>query len=199
MKLENKNIGLAITGSFCNFSEVKGVIDSLKRQKVNKIIPIVSDCAKNFNTRFYKAKDFIKMLEENTGENVIDSIVKAEVIGPKNLVDIIVICPCTGNTLAKLANGITDTPVLMAIKSHIRNNKPVVIGVSTNDGLGKSLKNIAELIDTKNMYLIPFRQDDFLVKPKSLVLDYTYVISTIENALEGIQIQPIIARENHSV
>ena len=193
MKLENKSIGLAVTGSFCNFSEVRGIIDSLKRQNVKKIIPIVSDSTKNFDTRFYKAEEFIKMLEENTGNKVIDSIVKAEVIGPKDLVDIMIICPCTGNTLAKLANGITDTPVLMATKSHIRNNKPVVIGVSTNDGLGKSLKNIAELIDTKNMYFIPFRQDDPKIKPKSLVLDYTYLVSTVEKALDGIQIQPVIA------
>lgn len=194
MKLENKSIGLAVTGSFCNFSEVRGIIDSLKRQNVKKIIPIVSDSTKNFDTRFYKAEEFIKMLEENTGNKVIDSIVKAEVIGPKDLVDIMIICPCTGNTLAKLANGITDTPVLMATKSHIRNNKPVVIGVSTNDGLGKSLKNIAELIDTKNMYFIPFRQDDPKIKPKSLVLDYTYLVSTVEKALDGIQIQPVIAK-----
>lgn len=194
MKLENKKIGLAITGSFCNFSEIKGVIETLKEEKVQKIIPIISDSAKNFDTRFYKAKDFVKMLEDTTKNKVIDSIVKAEVVGPKNLVDIIVICPCTGNTLAKLANGITDSPVLMAVKSHIRNNKPVVIGVSTNDGLGKSLKNIAELIDTKNMYFVPFRQDDFVSKPKSLVLDYTYIISTIENAFDGIQIQPFLAR-----
>lgn len=194
MKLENKKIGLAITGSFCNFSEIKGVIETLKEEKVQKIIPIISDSAKNFDTRFYKAKDFVKMLEDTTKNKVIDSIVKAEVVGPKNLVDIIVICPCTGNTLAKLANGITDSPVLMAVKSHIRNNKPVVIGVSTNDGLGKSLKNIAELIDTKNMYFVPFRQDDFVSKPKSLVLDYTYIISTIENAFDGIQIQPVLAR-----
>lgn len=194
MKLENKNIGLAITGSFCNFSEVKGVIDSLKDSNVKNIIPIISDATRSFDTRFYKAKEFIKMLEESTGNKVIDSIVKAEVIGPKNLVDIIVICPCTGNTLAKLANGINDTPVLMAVKSHIRNNKPVVIGVSTNDGLGKSLKNIAELMDTKNMYFVPFRQDDCVVKPKSLVLDYTYIVETIEKALDGIQIQPVIAR-----
>lgn len=196
MKLENKSVGLAITGSFCNFSEVRGVIDSLKEQNVSKIIPIISNSAKDFDTRFYKAKEFYKMLEDNTKNKVIDSIVKAEVVGPKNLVDVIVICPCTGNTLAKLANGITDTPVLMAVKSHIRNNKPVVIGVSTNDGLGKSLKNIAELIDTKNMYFIPFRQDDYISKPKSLVLDYTYVIDTIENALDSVQIQPVLARVN---
>ena len=193
MKLENKSIGLAVTGSFCNFSEVKGVIDSLKAENVKKIIPIVSYSTKKFDTRFYNADEFIKMLEENTENKVIDSIVDAEVVGPKNLVDIILICPCTGNTLAKLANGITDTPVLMAVKGHIRNNKPVVIGVSTNDGLGKSLKNIAELIDTKNMYFIPFRQDDYSKKPKSLVLDYTYVIKTLEDAFDGKQIQPVLA------
>jgi len=194
MKLENKRIGLAITGSFCNFSETKGVIEKLQEENVEKIIPIISNSTKNFDTRFYKAKEFVKMLEDTTKNKVIDSIVKAEIVGPKDLVDIIVICPCTGNTLAKLANGITDTPVLMAVKSHIRNNKPVVIGVSTNDGLGKSLKNIAELIDTKNMYFIPFRQDDCVAKPKSLVLDYTYITKSIELAFDGIQIQPVLAR-----
>lgn len=194
MKLENLKIGLGITGSFCNFNRIKEVIDSLKKQNVSKIIPIVSYNTKNLDTRFYKAKEFIKMLEDNTNEKIVDTIVKAEPIGPKNLVDIIVVCPCTGNTLAKLANGITDTPVTMAIKSHIRNNKPVVLGVSTNDGLGVSLKNIGELLNTKNYYFIPFRQDDYTYKPKSLVLDYSYVIKTIEDAMDGNQIQPVISR-----
>ena len=194
MKLENLKIGLGITGSFCNFNRIRDVIELLKAQKVSKIIPIVSNNTKNLDTRFYKSKEFIKMLEDNTKEKVIDTIVKAEPIGPKNLVDIILICPCTGNTLAKLANGITDTSVTMAVKSHIRNNKPVVIGVSTNDGLGMSLKNIGELLNTKNYYFIPFRQDDYIYKPKSLVLDYKYVVNTIENALDGKQIQPIISR-----
>lgn len=195
MKLQNLKIGLCITGSFCNFKEVKNIIESLKEQNVSKIVPIVSFNAKNLDTRFYKASEFIKMLEETTENKIIDTIVKAEVIGPQNLVDIIVICPCTGNTLAKLANGITDTPVLMAVKSHLRNNKPVVIGISTNDGLGKSLQNIATLIETKNFYFIPFRQDDYIAKPKSLALDYTYVNKTIEMAMEQKQIQPILARE----
>lgn len=195
MKLENLTIGLGITGSFCNFSEVSGVIDSLKKQNVKKIIPIVSNHTKKFDTRFYKAKEFMKMIEDHTGEKVIDSIVKAEPIGPKNMVDIIVICPCTGNTLAKLAVGICDTPVTMAIKSHIRNNKPVVVGISTNDGLGATLKNIGELLNTKNYYFIPFRQDDYTYKPKSLVLDYSYVIETIEEAMEGKQIQPVISKK----
>lgn len=195
MNLENLKIGLGITGSFCNFNEVKNVIESLKQEKVSEIIPIVSFNTKNLDTRFYKAKEFITMLEETTNNKVIDTIVKAEPVGPKNLVDVIVICPCTGNTLAKLAHGITDTPVLMATKGHLRNNKPVVIGVSTNDGLGKSLQNIATLIDTKNFYFIPFRQDDYLSKPKSLVLDYTYIIDSIKLAMVQKQIQPILARE----
>ena len=133
------------------------------------------------------------MLKDESGNSIIDSIQKAEPVGPKNLVDIILVCPCTGNSLAKLANGITDTPVLMAIKGHVRNDKPVVIGVSTNDGLGVSLQNIAKLINTKNIFFVPFRQDDYIAKPKSLVLDYTYVIDTIKYALKGKQLQPVLA------
>ncbi len=193
MQLKDKIIGLGITGSFCNFKYVKDVIDELKSQNVEKIIPIISNNVKNLDTRFYKAKDFREMLEKNTNQDVIDSIVKAEPIGPKGMVDILLICPCTGNTLAKLASGITDTPVTMAVKSHIRNNKPVVIGLSTNDGLGSSLKNIGQLINTKNFYFVPFIQDDILAKPKSLVLSYNKVIETLENALEGKQIQPILS------
>ena len=196
MELENLKVGLAITGSFCNFSETSNVIDNLLKDGVKEIIPIISASTKDFDTRFYKAKEYVKMLEEKTGNKAIDSIVKAEPVGPKDLVDIIVICPCTGNTLAKLAHGITDTPVVMAVKSHIRNNKPVVIGVSTNDGLGVSLANIGILLNTKNMYFIPFRQDAPKAKPKSLVLDYRYVNETIKLAINGKQIQPIIACNN---
>lgn len=193
MQLNNMKIGLGITGSFCNFKYVKEVIDELKGQNVEKIIPIISNNVATLDTRFYKADDFRKMLEENTKQEIIDSIVKAEPIGPKNMVDVILICPCTGNTLAKLANGITDTPVTMAVKSHIRNNKPVVVGVSTNDGLGVTLKNIGELINTKNFYFVPFRQDDVVSKPKSLVLDYNMVIETVKYALDGKQVQPILS------
>ncbi|MDD3304174.1 MAG: dipicolinate synthase subunit B [Clostridia bacterium] len=193
MKLDNINIGLGITGSFCNFNEVSEVINALKKEKVGRIIPIVSDATRLYDTRFYNSKEFIKMLKDTTGEKIIDSIVKAEPIGPKNMIDVMVICPCTGNTLAKLANGITDTPVLMATKSILRNHKPVVIGVSTNDGLGKSLKNIATLMDLKDHYFIPFRQDDYITKPNSLVLDYNYIIDTIKEALDAKQIQPILS------
>ena len=193
MKLEGIKIGLGITGSFCNFSETKNVISNLKSEGAD-VYPIISFSTKNLDTRFYKKDEYIKMLKQESKNNIIDTIQKAEPVGPKNLVDIILVCPCTGNSLAKLANGITDTPVLMAIKGHIRNNKPVVIGVSTNDGLGASLQNIAKLINTKNMYFVPFRQDDYISKPKSLVLDYNYIVDTVYGALHFKQIQPILSR-----
>ena len=193
MKLEGIKIGLGITGSFCNFSETKNVISNLKTEGAD-VYPIISFSTKNLDTRFYKKDEYIKMLKQESKNNIIDTIQKAEPVGPKNLVDIILVCPCTGNSLAKLANGITDTPVLMAIKGHIRNNKPVVIGVSTNDGLGASLQNIAKLINTKNMYFVPFRQDDYISKPKSLVLDYNYIVDTVYGALHFKHIQPILSR-----
>ena len=191
MKLENITIGLCITGSFCNFNMTKDVIRSLMQEGAT-VIPIISNNVKKLDTRFYKAKEFVQMVEDETKNKVIDSIVKAEPIGPKNMVDILVICPCTGNTLAKLANGITDTTVTMAVKSHIRNNKPVVIGISTNDGLGKTLKNIAEIIDTKNYFFVPFSQDNYISKPKSLVLDYDKLVDTIKLGMEFKQIQTIL-------
>lgn len=193
MKLKGLKVGLGITGSFCNFNQVKNVINELKVEGAN-VIPILSKNSTSLNTRFYKAKDFVKMVEENTNNKIIDSIEKAEPLGPKKLIDIMVICPCTGNSLGKLANGITDTPVLLATKSILRNDLPVVIGISTNDGLGTSFQNIAKLLNTKNIYFIPFRQDDYISKPKSLVLNYTYIIDTIVEAMQGKQIQPILSR-----
>lgn len=190
---ENLNIGLGITGSFCNFKYIKEVIYSLQDEGAN-VIPIVSENVKSLDTRFYKSKDFLEMLESTTKNKVISSIVEAEPIGPKNILDILVICPCTGNTLAKIANGITDSTILMAIKSHIRKNKPVVIGISTNDGLGAAFENIGKVINTKNFYFVPFSQDDPVNKPKSLVLDYSYILDTIKEALENRQIQPILSK-----
>ena len=189
--LDGLNIGLGITGSFCNFPRIKGLIDELKKEKVNKIIPIVSLVTKTYDTRFFVKDNFLDMLQRETGQNIIDNIVDAEPIGPKNMIDIMIIVPCTGNSVAKLASGITDTVVLMATKGHIRNNKPVVIGISTNDGLGANFKNIGLLYDTKNFYFVPFRQDDYHKKPKSLVLDYSKVIDTVKLALQGEQIQPL--------
>jgi len=190
--LKNKKIGLSITGSFCNLSKVKPEIDMLKAKGVEKIIPIVSYSILNESTRFGTPEETLTLLKQETGEEIVDTITKAEPIGPKNLVDIIVVAPCTGNTLAKLANGITDTPVLMAIKGHIRNNKPVVLGISTNDGLGANGENILKLLNTKNFYFIPFKQDDPENKPKSLVYDYTKMVDTIEMAFKNKQIQPLI-------
>lgn len=190
---ENLNIGLGITGSFCNFKYIKEVIYSLQDEGAN-VIPIVSENVKSLDTRFYKSKDFLEMLKSTTKNKVISSIVEAEPIGPKNILDILVICPCTGNTLAKIANGITDSTILMAIKSHIRKNKPVVIGISTNDGLGAAFENIGKVINTKNFYFVPFSQDDPVNKPKSLVLDYSYILDTIKEALENRQIQPILSK-----
>ncbi len=190
--LEGLNIGLGITGSFCNFPRIKELINNLKKEKVNKIIPIVSQNSKTYDTRFYVKDEFLEMLREETGQEIIDNIVAAEPIGPKNMIDIMVIVPCTGNTVAKLASGITDTAVLMATKGHIRNNKPVVIGISTNDGLGANFKNIGLLYDTKNFYFVPFTQDDYEKKPKSLVLDYSKVMETIKLAVKGEQIQPLL-------
>ena len=159
------------------------------------IVPIMSKTAYETDTRFGNASDIVRKIENICNKKVIHTIKDSEPIGPKNLTDVMVVAPCTGNTLAKLASGITDTTVTMAIKSHIRNNKPVVLGVSTNDGLGSSLKNIGEMLNTKNFYFVPFRQDDFAAKPKSLVLDYTYVVDTIEQALKNVQIQPILSRK----
>ncbi len=190
--LQDLNIGLGITGSFCNFPRIKGLIESLKKEKVNKIIPIVSLVTNTYDTRFFVKDNFLEMLERETGEKIIDNIVDAEPIGPKNMIDVMVIVPCTGNSVAKLANGISDSAVLLATKGHIRNNKPVVIGISTNDGLGANFKNIGMLYDTKNFYFVPFSQDDYEKKPKSLVLDYSKVIDTIKLALNGEQIQPVL-------
>ncbi|MDF2866411.1 MAG: dipicolinic acid synthetase, subunit [Clostridia bacterium] len=192
MELKDKKVGLGITGSFCNFNRIQEIIQNLKNEGAT-VIPIITETVRDTTTKFYEKEDFIKMLQDNTGNVLIDTITKAEPIGPKNMLDILLICPCTGNTAAKLANGITDSAVLMAAKSHIRNNKPIVIGISTNDGLGHNLKNIAELLNSKNTYFVPFNQDDYNIKPKSLVLNYDQIIDTLKYALDHKQIQPIIS------
>ena len=190
--LKNIKVGLGVTGSFCNFSKIKPEIDMLKNARVSEIIPIVSYSVQQEKNRFGEPKDILTLLEKETGNKIVDTISKAEPIGPKDMVDIIVVAPCTGNTLAKLALGITDTPVTMAIKGHIRNNKPVVLAISTNDALGANGENILKLLNTKNFYFVPFKQDDALKKPKSLVYDYTKIVETTKEALEGKPIQPIL-------
>lgn len=192
--LKDLKVGLGITGSFCNFSKIKPEIDMLKAHGINEILPIASYATLNETNRFSNPEYIKELLEKETGKEIVDTISKAEPIGPKNLVDLIVIAPCTGNTLAKLNLGITDTPVLMAVKGHIRNNKPVVIGISTNDGLGANGENLMNLLNTKNIYFIPFEQDSPDKKPKSLVYDYTKLIDTIKLALDGKQIQPLFIK-----
>ena len=189
--LEGKNIGFCMTGSFCTFKNVIEQLSELKKTGAN-IIPIMSFNSYNLDTKFGKASEFIKTVEDITGNKIINTIQDAEPIGPKQMTDIIVIIPCTCNTLAKLANGITDTPVLMATKSNLRNGNNVVIGVSTNDGLSGSAQNIGKLLNRRNFYFVPFRQDNPITKPRSLVFDPKLIIKTIELALENEQIQPIL-------
>ena len=191
MELKNKKIGFAMTGSFCTFSKT---IEELKKivKTGAKVIPIMSYNSYNLDTRFGKASDFINEIESITGEKIIHTIQEAEPIGPKKMTDIMVIAPATGNTIAKLANGIIDGPVTMATKSHLRNNNPVVIAISTNDALSGSAENIGKLLNRKNYYFVPFRQDNPITKPRSLVYNFGYLQKTIEYALENEQIEPII-------
>lgn len=191
MNLENIKIGFALTGSFCTFAKVIPKIKELKEKKAN-IIPIMSYNAYNLDTKFGKAKDFIIEIENITEKKIIHTIQDAEPIGPKKLTDILIIAPCTGNTIAKLANDIIDTPVAMAAKSHLRNNKPLVIAPSTNNALSGNAENIGKLLNRKNYYFVPFKQDNPITKPRSAVFDSEYIIKTIEYALEGTQISPIL-------
>ena len=152
----------------------------------------MSDNSYTLDTKFGKAQDFISQIETITNNKIIHTIQDAEPIGPKKLTDIMIISPCSGNTLAKLAHGITDGPVLMATKSPLRNNNPVVIAISTNDGLSASAENIGKLLNRKNYYFVPFKQDNPITKPRSLVFDAEYITKTLEFALDREQIQPII-------
>ena len=191
MNLENVKIGFALTGSFCTFSKVIPKIKELKEKKAN-IIPIMSYNAYNLDTKFGKAKDFIIEIENITEKKIIHTIQDAEPIGPKKLTDILIIAPCSGNTIAKLANDIIDTPATMAAKSHLRNNRPIVIATSTNNALSGNAENIGKLLNRKNYYFVPFKQDNPITKPRSVVFDPEYIIKTIEYALEGVQISPIL-------
>ncbi|NLT94521.1 MAG: dipicolinate synthase subunit B [Clostridia bacterium] len=193
MKLKGKKIGLAITGSHCTFDKILPQIDNFKNEGA-EVHCIMSWASLNTDTRFGKAKDWYEKFKNASGHNIITTIVEAEPIGPQSYLDCVVIAPCTGNTLGKLANGITDGPVLMAAKAHLRNLKPVVIAISTNDGLGNNAKNIGLLLNTKNIYFVPFGQDDPIKKPNSLVANMNLLVDTVVAALEGKQIQPILDR-----
>ena len=189
--MENITVGYAFCGSFCTISQSVTALRQLAKLNI-KIKPIMSQIVYNTDTRFGKAEDLIKNVEEICGDKIIHDIPAAEPIGPKNLLDIIVVAPCTGNTLAKIALGITDTPVTMAVKAHLRNNKPVVLGIATNDALGASAKNLGLLHNTQNIYFVPYGQDDAEGKNNSLVCDFSLIEKTMEEALKGKQLQPVI-------
>ena len=191
MKFEGLKIGFAITGSHCTIHEIIQVMKRLIAEGA-ELTPIISYSVDNVDTRFGKAEEWKQQFREITHKELIHTIPEAEPIGPTKMFDCVVIAPCTGNTLAKLANGIIDTPVLMAAKSHLRNQRPVVLAISTNDGLGLNARNIGTLLITKNVYLVPFGQDNPVVKANSLVAHMNRVPETILMACEGKQIQPVL-------
>ena len=184
-----KTVGFAMCGSFCTLSKAVEQMEGLREQY--NLLPIMSRNTYETDTRFGKAQDFIDKAESICGRKVLHTIPEAEPIGPKGLVDVMAVCPCTGNTLSKLALGITDTPVTMAVKAAFRIGPPVVLCLASNDALGASGQNAARLLNTKNIYFVPMKQDDPEKKPFSLVADFSLLKETIHAALEGRQLQPV--------
>ncbi len=191
MNIEGKRIGFVMTGSFCTFRKT---IDELKKivKLGAKVIPIMSENSYTMDTKFGKAEDFINEVEDITGTKILHTIQEVEPIGPKDMLDILVVAPATGNTMAKLANDIIDNSATMAVKSHLRRERPVVMAISTNNGLSGAGENIGKLFNRKHYYFVPFKQDNPITKPRSIVFDPSYLIKTIEYALDGEQIQPIL-------
>ena len=185
-----KTLGFALCGSFCTFEKAVQQMEILSRSY--NILPIMSQNAYSTDTRFGKAREWVRRVEEITGSPVIHTMVQAEPIGPKGLVDVLAVAPCTGNTLSKIAAGITDTPVTMAVKSALRIGIPVVLCCATNDAMAASGPNLLRLLNTKHVYLVPLRQDDPVKKPVSLVADFSLLPQTIGLALEGRQLQPVL-------
>lgn len=184
-------IGFAITSSFCTFDKVLVTLVELKECGYD-IYPIISENIEKYDTRFGSSKDFIEKIENITGHQVVKNIVEAEQFGPLNKMDVMVVLPATGDFIAKMANGITDNPVNLAVKATLRNQSPIVIAISTNDGLSLNAKNIMDLYNRKDVYFVPFGQDNYIDKPNSLISHYDMLIPTIEQALENKQIQPVI-------
>ncbi|NLK68542.1 MAG: dipicolinate synthase subunit B [Clostridiaceae bacterium] len=191
MSVAGKKIGFGLTGSFCTLENSLVQMEKLAFLGAD-ILPIVSYMVKSTDTRFGSAQYFIDKIRIIAGKDCVDTIVNAEPIGPTKKLDLMVVMPCTGNTLSKLANGITDTPVTMACKAHLRNNKPLLLGIATNDGLGSNAKNIGILLNTKNIYFVPFRQDSPEKKYNSLMCCLDLFINAVEAALNGEQIQPVL-------
>lgn len=184
------DIGFAMCGSFCTFSEVFPVMEELAKK--HNVIPIFSFASASVNSRFGEAAEHLERARKICGRSPLRTVEGVEPIGPKKMLDSLIIAPCTGNTLAKLAHSIADTPVTMAAKSHLRNGRPVIVAVSTNDALAGAAENIGKLLARKYYYFVPFRQDDPEKKPTSMVADFTKIPQTLDAALEGRQIQPIL-------
>jgi dipicolinate synthase subunit B len=191
MSLQGKRIGFGLTGSHCTYDEVMPEIEKLVKEGA-EVLPIVTYTVQTTNTRFGDGTDWVKKLEDITGNKVIDTIVKAEPLGPKIPLDCMVIAPLTGNSMSKLANAMTDSPVLMAAKATMRNHRPVIVGISTNDALGLNGVNLMRLMAAKNIYFIPFGQDAPQTKPNSMVAKMSLLRDTVIAALEGRQLQPVI-------
>lgn len=190
--MKKTSIGFAMTGSFCTFERVLKQMEALVRRGY-EVVPVLSFNAGTLDTRFMTAEHLRARIVEITGNEPIDTLAGAEPIGPKKMTDVFLIAPATGNSLAKLAGGIYDTPALLGAKSHLRNDRPLVLAVSTNDGLGAAAQNIGHLLNVRNIYFVPFGQDDPVKKPRSLVADFTQIPRTIAAALSGVQMQPMLS------
>ena len=190
-KLSGLRVGAAVCGSFCTFSRVFRVLTELAAAGCD-ITPIMSECAYTTDTRFGRAQEHAARLFDITGKTVLHEITTTEPVGPKKMFDVLLVAPCTGNTIAKLANGIADTPVTLAAKAHLRNEAPIILAVSTNDALAGNAANIGALLNRKHYYFVPFRQDSPQKKPRSMVADFTKLTDTVCHALQGEQIQPIL-------
>lgn len=191
--MNNITVGYAMCGSFCTIAQSLEQLKAL-READYKVIPIMSEVVYTTDNRFNKANELIKQITDITGEEIIHTITAAEPIGPKKMLDALIIAPCTGNTLAKLANAITDSCVTMAAKAHLRNARPLILGIATNDALGASAINIGKLLNTKNIYFVPFGQDDAFNKNNSLICDFSLIEDTLQSALKGEQLQPILLK-----
>ena len=191
MNLEGKRIGFVMTGAFYTFRKTIDELQKIVKQGA-KVVPIMSENSYTMDTKYGKAKDFINEIEEICKHKILHTILEVEPIGPKDMLDIVVVAPATENTIAKLANDIIDNPAVMAVRSILRREKPVVLGISGNNGLSSAGENIGKLLNMKHYYFVPFRQDNPITKPRSIVFDTSYLIKTIEHALDGEQIQPIL-------
>jgi len=191
MNLEGKRVGFALTGSHCNLEPVIPALEDLVRRGA-EVFPILSEAVAERDTRFGPAEHWRTEVARITGNAPLTTIPDVEPIGPERLLDVLAICPCTGNTMAKLATAITDSVVTMSAKAHLRNGRPLVIAVSTNDGLGLNARNLGVLLATRHVYFVPFGQDNPKTKPNSIIADFARLAATIEAALEGRQLQPLL-------